>query len=262
MQENQNQKRNTAEARVVGSGKTVVDAQADALAKLEAVAGPFRKDEVELIVLSEGSKGFLGMGSALAEVEASLPGPDAGQPEPEYFDEAIVDEPQPFRNEQAVREEDFQPAGAEAEERLEDFLRRILDGIGLDASVVVADEYETLVGNITGDDLGLLIGRHGQTIDAIQYLANITVFRGLDVRKRVIVDAEDYRERRAEVLKSLAERGASEVLKGRSQYELKPMSAAERRVIHLYLQDREGIETISEGNDPFRRVIITRAARS
>ncbi|MCL4310234.1 MAG: protein jag [Actinomycetota bacterium] len=260
MQENQNQKRNAAEAKVIGSGKTVVEAQADALAKLEAVAGPFRKDEVELIVLSEGSKGFLGMGSAMAEVEASLPGPEASQPEPEFFDEVLADEPQPFMTERAEKEEDFQPAGAEAEARLEEFLRQILEGIGLEASVVVADEYEALVGNITGEDLGLLIGRHGQTIDAIQYLANIAVFRGTPDRKRVVVDAEDYRERRAEVLKSLAERGASEVLSGKPQYELKPMSAAERRVIHMYLQDRKGIDTISEGSDPFRRVIITRSA--
>ena len=235
MQENPDQeKRNAADARVVGTGKTVVEAQADALAKLEEVAGPFRKDEVELVVLSEGSKGFLGMGSAMAEVEASLPGPEAA-PQPEYFDEVVVDEPQPFRSERAGMEEDFQLAGAEAEARLEEFLKRVLEGIGLDATVVVADEYEALVGNITGDDLGLLIGRHGQTIDAIQYLANIAVFRGLDERKRVVVDAEDYRERRAEVLKSLAERAASEVLKGKAEYELKPMSAAERRIIHLHL---------------------------
>lgn len=249
--------------KVVGSGKTVVEAQADALAKLEELAGPFKKGEVELVVLAEGSKGFLGMGSAMAQVEASLPSEDDVKQTPAYIEEEESEpEPQPFTVEPAQRDEQFEPAGAEAEARLEEYLSRVLEGMALDASVIVADEYEALVGNITGDDLGLLIGRHGQTIDAVQYLANIIVFRGLDTRKRVIVDAEDYRERRNDVLKGLAERGASEVLKGKPRYELKPMSAAERRIIHVHLQERKGVETISEGNEPYRKVVITRSGNA
>ena len=130
--------------------------------------------------------------------------------------------------------------------------------LGLEASVNITDRGEELVADLVGDDLGLFIGRHGSTLDAVQYLANIIVFRGLEGRKRVIIDAEDYRDRREEVLRSLAERAASEVMKGKMEYEMKPMSAAERRIIHIHLQDREGIVTTSEGREPFRRVIITR----
>ncbi len=251
---NQNQKRKGADVRVEGTGKTVVEAQADALAKLEELIGPFDRSEVEVEVISEGSKGFLGMGSAEAKVEAWMPGDEEEEPVEELGEEEEEQLPEAG----GAAAEEFVPAGPEAEARLEEFLSRVLGGLGLDATVTVADEYESLVGNITGDDLGLFIGRHGQTIDAVQYLANIIVFRGLEGRKRVVVDAEDYRERRTEVLRALADRAASEVLRGRRQYELKPMSAAERRIVHVYLQDREGIETLSEGKEPFRRVIITR----
>lgn len=258
MQQNQNPKRKSAaEMKVVGSGKTVMEAQADALAKLEeAAAETFRKDEVEFLVLSEGSKGFLGMGSALAQVEASLPGEEE-EPAGGYGPESTGGfEPDESFTE---AEEDFEPAGPEAEARLEELLGAILSGMALDATVAISDGYSTLAGNISGDDLGLLIGRHGQTIDAIQYLANIIVFRGLPSRKRVIIDAEDYRERRNDVLTGLAERAAAEVLKGKHRYELKPMSAAERRIIHVHLQDRKGIQTESEGNEPFRYVVVTRS---
>ncbi len=261
MQKNQNQKESAAEVKVVGSGKTVVEAQADALAKLEEIAGPFQKHEVDLIVISEGSKGFLGVGSQAAQVEASLPGKDdgRGQVSDEEYGGAGQ---QPLPEEPPSEDEEFEPAGAEAEARLEEYLNRVLEGMQLEASVSLSDRYDALVANIAGDGLGLLIGRHGQTIDAVQYLANIIVFRGKPGRKRIVVDAEDYRERRSEVLKSLAERGAGEVLKGKRRYELSPMTAAERRIVHMYLQNYQGVETTSEGNEPFRRVVIIRAGNS
>ena len=246
--------------RVKGTGKTVVEAQADALAKLEELIGPFDRSEAEVEVISEGSKGFLGMGSAEARVEAWIAGDEEEEQATETWEEEEESQGQVLG--EAAPEEEFVPAGAEAEGRLEDYLKRVLAGLGLEATVTVADEYEALVGNITGDDLGLFIGRHGQTIDAVQYLANIIVFRGLEGRKRVVVDAEDYRERRQDVLRALADRGAGEVLKGRESYELKPMSAAERRIVHLHLQDRQGVETVSEGKEPFRRVIIVPAGSS
>ncbi len=246
---------------MIGSGKTVVEAQADALAKLEEVAGHFQRHEVELVVVSEGSKGFLGMGSQMAQVEASLPGKDDGAASvsgAEYYQP----EAQFSQQEESYQGEDFELAGAEAMEKLTGLLNRVLEGLKLEASVDVYDRYDALVARVNGDGLGLLIGRHGQTIDAIQYLANIIVFRGAPVRKRVIVDAEDYRERRNEVLRSLAERGAGEVLKGKPRYELSPMTASERRIVHLFLQDRKGVETTSEGNEPFRRVVIIPSGNS
>jgi spoIIIJ-associated protein len=265
-------KRSAADMKVEGSGKTVSEARADALARLQRQAGPFDMDDVELVILSEGSKGFLGMGSALARVEARLikaGDSEAAEPEGGESSPEVKNAQQDAKGKAdvqatvvAVSSGQVQVAGAEAEARLENYLKKVLACMGLTAHVTVADEYDALVGNITGDDLGLFIGRHGQTIDAIQYLANIIVFRGLPNRKRVVVDAEDYRERRTEALKSLADRGANEVLRGKPQYEFKPMSAAERRIIHLHLQDRDGIKTLSEGNEPFRRVIITRSERT
>ncbi|GBE57658.1 R3H domain protein [bacterium BMS3Abin01] len=238
MEENQEQKRNGADLRVEGSGKTVADAEADALSRLEETAGPYDRDRVELVVIEAGSKGFLGMGSNLARVEARLAA------------EAADTE----GNVETGGEDDSETA----KERLGRYLEKIIVAIGLEGSVEISEDEEAITGNVTGPNLGIFIGRHGQTIDAVQYIANIVSFRGLNNRKRIIIDAEDYRERRAEALESLAERGVNEIEKGMPEYEFKPMSAAERRIIHLYLQDREGVETESEGRDPFRRVIITR----
>jgi spoIIIJ-associated protein len=136
----------------------------------------------------------------------------------------------------------------------------ISDSLSLEATVKIVDRGEEVAAELVGEDLGLFIGRHGSTMDAVQYLANIIVYRGLEDRKRIIVDAEEYRERREEVLRSLADRAASEVMKGKGEYEMKPMSAAERRIVHIHLQERKGIETSSDGREPFRRVIITRSS--
>lgn len=230
--------------KVEGEGRTVPEAEADALAKLEADAGPFDRDEVELTVVSEGSKGFLGMGSTLARVEARL-----GHGAAEERAAAAPEEAAPV-------------SAGEAEGRLEEYLGRISEAFGLQASVSVSDKGDVLYGSVNGGDLGIFIGRHGQTIDAVQYLANIIVYRGLTERKRIVVDAEDYRDRRAEVLQALAERGATEVLDGKPRYEMKPMNSAERRIVHVYLQDREGVETTSEGEEPFRQVVITRSGNT
>lgn len=221
----ENQERNGVEMKAIGEGKTVEEAEIDALDKLEELVGACQPDQVEYTVISGGSKGFLGMGSAMAQVEARLVGSETGA----------------------------------AQERLRELLKKVAASFGLEVSVNITDRGDEIVADLVGDDLGLFIGRHGSTLDAIQYLANIIVFRELEGRKRIVIDAEDYRGRREEVLRSMADRGASEVMKGKPEYEMQPMSAAERRIIHLHLQDRAGIETTSEGREPFRRVVITRA---
>jgi spoIIIJ-associated protein len=271
VEENQNQQENRAEIKAEGEGKTIAEAEAAALARLREVAGSFDEEDAELVVLEEGSRGFLGMGSNLARVEARLStqtkagGTNGEGALASGGEEAKADE---SSDEPLARKGAGGPGGVEAEEasgreeagrRLNEYLETILAALGLEGSVEIGEDDESLFGNVTGDDLGIFIGRHGQTIDAIQYLANAIAFRGLNGRKRIIVDAEDYRERRAEALRSLAERGVDEVERGEAEYELKPMSAAERRIIHVYLQDRAGIETFSEGRDPFRRVIICRS---
>jgi spoIIIJ-associated protein len=141
-------------------------------------------------------------------------------------------------------------------DRVKVILEQVLDGLGLDGEVNVSEDEETIVGSIEGEELGLLIGRHGQTIDAVQLLCFQAAHQGLPDRKRVIVDAAGYRERRREALEHRADRVTEEALNGDRPIELEPMSAAERRVIHEYLRDRPGIETYSEGDEPHRFVVV------
>ncbi len=115
---------------------------------------------------------------------------------------------------------------------------------------------EPAVGRVDGEDVGLLIGRRGQTIDAVQLLCYRAAFRGLQERKRVVVDAAGYRERRQEAIERQADRAADRALKTGKEIELDPMSPTERRVVHQYLKDRAGVETFSEGEEPERCVIV------
>ncbi|MHB0866905.1 MAG: RNA-binding cell elongation regulator Jag/EloR [Thermoleophilia bacterium] len=234
-------------------GKTVSEAYSRALSRLEELAGaPFDREEAEVIVISEGSKGFLGMGSSMAKVEVRLPGDAPDAPEA-----AAVTETASSPEEAAAMAE----ASAEARERLTELLEKVIVALGIEGEAIISETTDELIGKIDGPDLGLFIGRHGQTMDSVQYLANVIVYRQLGERKRIVIDAEDYRERRAETLQALADRGAAEILKGKSRYELKPMSASERRIVHMHLQDRDGVETISEGNEPYRMVVIVRPSR-
>ncbi|MGZ5309905.1 MAG: Jag family protein [Solirubrobacterales bacterium] len=148
------------------------------------------------------------------------------------------------------------PLPEEPAARVQAVLERILESLELEASVAVEEDEETIIGTVDGDELGLLIGRHGQTIDAVQLLCFQAAFQGSAERKRVIVDAAGYRDRRRETLERRADRVTEEALSGDRAVELDPMSAAERRVIHEYLRDRAGIETYSEGDEPHRFVVV------
>jgi spoIIIJ-associated protein len=142
--------------------------------------------------------------------------------------------------------------------RVRAVLERVLEGLDLEGNVEVSEDEELIEARVDGDDdeLGLLIGRHGQTIDAVQLLCFQAAFQGMKERKRVVVDAAGYRDRRREALERRADRVTDEALNGDRPVELEPMSAAERRVIHEYLRDRAGIETYSEGDEPNRFVVV------
>ena len=141
---------------------------------------------------------------------------------------------------------------------MRDLLERITTGIGVRCRIDILEDDETVTASCSGSNLGLLIGKHGQTIDAIQYLANAIVWRSRpDDRKEVVVDAAGYRDRRRAALESLALRSAEEALATRSQVELEPMTAVERKTVHLRLKSFDGIETGSEGTEPNRFVVIT-----
>jgi spoIIIJ-associated protein len=142
-------------------------------------------------------------------------------------------------------------------ERARELVEGVLEELDLDGDVVVAEDEERISVTVQGtDDYGLLIGKRGQTIDALQLLCYQAAFRGMRERKRVVVDAAGYRERRRETLESRADRAAEQALSGNHVVEMDPMSAQERRVVHERLKERAGVETYSEGDEPHRCVVV------
>jgi spoIIIJ-associated protein len=219
---------------VEATGETVGEAKWAALRELEKLRPGLDKAAVRFQVVSEGERGLLGVGYAPARVIAVV---DA---------EAVA--------EQAPAEpvEDSEQA-AEVREVVE----RILDAIGVNARIDITETDETLTATIVGRELGLAIGKHGQTIDAIQYLANAVVWRGRgDERKAAVVDAAGYRARREATLDSLARRSAERAITSGRSVELDPMTAVERKVVHLALKETDGVVTRSEGTEPNRFVVI------
>ena len=140
--------------------------------------------------------------------------------------------------------------------RVRELLERIATEVGVEATVVVREDEDGLWAEYTGDDLGLLIGHHGQTIDAIQHLAYRIAYRPDDERKSVTVDAAGYRERRAASLRAAADQAAETAVSNRRPVSLDPMSALERKVVHEHLKDRHDVETYSEGQEPDRRLVV------
>jgi spoIIIJ-associated protein len=141
-------------------------------------------------------------------------------------------------------------------ERVRALLERILEELGLDASVAVVEEDEEIHADIEGEEVGLLIGRNGQTIDAIQLLCYQAAFRGRQDRKRVSVDAAGYRKRQSESLRRRADMAAEDAVSHGQAVEMDPMGSNERRVVHEHLRDRPEIETYSEGDEPSRYVVV------
>lgn len=145
----------------------------------------------------------------------------------------------------------------EPAERVRELVEGVLDELDLDGEVEIHEEDDRIAAVVTGDDdYGLLIGKRGQTIDALQLLCYQAAFRGMRERKRVVVDAAGYRERRRETLISRADRAAEQALAGDRTVEMDPMSAQERRVVHEHLKERAGVETYSEGDEPRRCVVV------
>jgi spoIIIJ-associated protein len=147
----------------------------------------------------------------------------------------------------------------EPAERVRELVEGVLDELDLDGEVDIEEDEERILASVEGDeDYGLLIGKRGQTIDALQLLCYQAAFRGMRDRKRVIVDAAGYRERRRETLTARADRAAEQALSGERNVTMDPMSAQERRVVHEHLKERAGVETFSEGDEPNRCVIVAR----
>jgi spoIIIJ-associated protein len=141
-------------------------------------------------------------------------------------------------------------------ELLRELLEEIVDGLGLDVEVQVEESEGVLTGRVEGEDVGLLIGRRGQTIDAVQHLAQRIVFQGATAEARVIIDADGYRERRTQALHTVALDAAEDALASGEPVELDPMPASERRIVHEYLRDRDDVSTHSEGEGPDRYLVV------
>lgn len=211
---------------VEASGETVGEAKWAALRELEQRVPALDRDAVEFVVVSEGERGLLGVGYTPAQVIASVPGsPPAAE-----------------------------PASGSAESARE-FVERVASAIGASVTTTVADDDGTVTVTCGGRDLGLLIGKHGQTIDAIQYLAN-ALARSAGDETRVVVDAAGYRARRAASLEAVARRSAQRAVATGRPVELEPMTAVERKIVHEALKDDPELETTSEGSEPHRYVVI------
>jgi spoIIIJ-associated protein len=142
-------------------------------------------------------------------------------------------------------------------EALEELLEEIVEGLGLEVKIEVEEDGEVLTGRLEGEDVGLFIGRHGQTIDAVQHLAQRIVFPEGPSSVRVVIDANGYRERRAETLREDADEAADEALRTGRPVELDPLPPSERRIVHEYLRERGDVTTHSEGNEPERYLVVS-----
>lgn len=178
------------------------------------------EDKVEIDIVEEGSKGFLNLiGSKPAKVKVTV--------KREYALEA------------------------------KNFLSQVLTTMGIDANIDAKEEGNTIKVNLSGAKMGVVIGYRGETLDSLQYLTSLVVNKGHeDDYKRVVMDTENYRAKREETLKRLAKKTAVRVAKNRRSFRLEPMNPYERRIIHSALQDDKYVTTYSEGDEPYRRIVI------
>jgi spoIIIJ-associated protein len=215
---------------VEATGETVGEAKWAALRELELRHPGLDKSAVQFEVVSEGERGLLGVGYAPARVVAHVP--------EDAFDVPPLDE-------------------SDLAGEVRGLLTLVAAALGIETRIDVSEDEEAVTAVLGAADAGLLIGRHGQTIDAIQYLLNaIAHRRGDDPHKEVVVDAAGYRERRRVTLESLAARTADQARMSGEAVELEPMTAVERKVVHLALKERGDVETRSEGTEPNRYVVV------
>lgn len=178
-----------------------------------------QREDVEINIIEEGAKGLFGIGGKNARVQVRL-------------------------------------KGAGHEDGVE-FLRSVFEKMNVSVNIEKTEDDESIMLKVTGKDSGIIIGRRGETLDALQYLTSLVVNKKSDVYKRVTIDIENYRQKREETLVKLADRLADRVVRYRRNVTLEPMNPYERRIIHSTLQDNDYVETYSVGEEPNRKVVIT-----
>jgi len=176
------------------------------------------EDEATVEILEEGSKGLFGLGAKDAVVQVT--------------------------------------ANVSPENRARNFLEDVFLGMGMRVQIDVSFEGKLMKVNLSGDNMGIIIGKHGDTLDALEHLTSLTVNRGDGDYVKVVLDTENYREKRRQTLVRLAENLSASVVNHKKKVTLEPMSAGERRIIHSTLQSKDQVETYSIGEEPYRRVVI------
>jgi spoIIIJ-associated protein len=220
----------TEQVSVEATGETVGEAKWKALRDLERLAPGLDKAAVEFQVVSEGERGLLGVGYAPARVVATASAA-------------------PQREATALRADE-----SDAETHVRELVERVVGAMGIAARVEAKETAEEIFVTCSGGELGLLIGKHGQTIDALQAIANAAVYRS-GTHKSVTVDAAGYRDRRRQTLEGIADRSAERAAHG-ERVLLEPMSPVERKVVHERLKEVPGVQTASEGTEPNRYVVV------
>jgi spoIIIJ-associated protein len=232
--------------------------------------------EVPYRVLDEGNSGFLGIGARDARIIVEAPTQrTAGKlddlPQPTRDENVVVDEAESEPSERAgnagsstlseVYGEQSDSEAIEAPEELLEEIRAlvssILDAMGFEARVEIYDAGGFIAADVAPDNTALFIGQKGETIDALQYLVNVSAFRERPFFKRIVLDAEGYRQRRVEAIQGMAHRTARRAVRERRTVEMPPMNSSERRVVHLFLSDNPGVTTESEGSGDNRRVKVS-----
>lgn len=238
-------------------------------------------DEVNVTVLEEPSRGFFGIGSKLALVRVEKKTVEKettsntfeapSQPKAQKKEEAKKVEAKPAakvktvasepkKEERTAKSENVKPISeekrAEAEKIAISFLKEVSEKMGIELEFTPSHREDSVFINISGKDTGTIIGKRGQTLDSIQYLTSLVVNKEDKDYIRVVLDAENYRSKREKTLESLSKRLASKVVKTGRSVKLEPMNPYERKVIHATLQSNSRVVTRSEGQDPYRRVVI------
>lgn len=227
-------------------------------------------DEVDVTVLEEPSRGFFGIGSKLALVRVEKKKPLEKPKEVKEVKETVKVKPEPVKPQKKEKKPEPKKSAAPAAVVIKEtadmssvddhaalvFLKEVTEQMGLDIDISAKADDENVFVNIQGKDSGTIIGKRGQTLDAIQYLTSLVVNKNQENYIRVVVDAENYRSKREKTLEKLANRLADKVVKTKRSVRLEPMNPYERKVIHATLQNNPRVTTRSEGQDPYRRVII------
>jgi len=236
------------------SGKNVNEAITKASLMLEIAS-----DQLEIQVISEGSSGFLGIGSKPALIKARKKEESVDNFEIEEVKEVSKEEAKEELNDNILKEETKPIDVDKLKEKASEFLSDVFKAMDLDVNLSMEfDEKESSLNiNFEGPEMGILIGKRGQTLDSLQYITNLVVNKEIEGYVRVKLDTENYRQRRKETLENLARNISFKVKKTRKAVSLEPMNPYERRIIHSSLQGNKYVETYSEGNEPYRHVVVT-----